>query len=470
MFSGAEAMNKNLTPLVDSHAHLDGDKFATDQQETIERAAENGISHILTVGCDLDSSRASIAIAERYPNIYAAVGVHPHDAAEINEQTLAEMKELLAHPKVVALGEIGLDFFRDHCPRNIQRQAFRKQIRLAREVGKPIIVHDRDAHEETIAILTEERAAEVGGVLHCFSGDLKMARQCLDLGFYLSFPGTITYPKNEELREIVRQVSSDRILVETDCPYLSPQKFRGKRNEPAYVRITAAKVAEIKGLSVNDVARITSRNCFNLFGIGEIESSTKIAYPIRDSLYLNITNRCTNSCVFCSKFGDFVVKGHDLRLEHEPSAAEVIHAIGDPSDYKEIVFCGYGEPLLRLELIKEVAAWLKRQGARIRINSDGQANLVHKRNILPELKGLIDAISISLNASTAEDYQQLCRSSFAGDSAYQGVKDFIKDAVNYIPEVTASAVSYPGVDMGACAAVASELGVKFKAREYQAIG
>lgn len=263
-------MSHNRHTLVDSHAHLDGNKFAGDLHETIERAAENGIGHILTVGCDLVSSRASIAIAEQYPNIYASIGVHPHDAEEIDEQTLAEMKELLNHPKAVALGEIGLDFFRDHCPRDIQRQAFREQIRLARELGKPVIVHDRDAHEETIAILTEEKADEVGGVLHCFSGDLKMAQQCLDLGFYLSFPGTITYPKNEELREIVRQVSIERMLVETDCPYLSPQKFRGKRNEPAYVRFTAEKVAEIKGQSIDDVARITSRNCFELFGIGEI--------------------------------------------------------------------------------------------------------------------------------------------------------------------------------------------------------
>jgi TatD DNase family protein len=270
-------VNNIQTPLIDSHAHLDGERFADDLPETIERAAANGVSHILTVGCDLESSRASIAIAEKYPNIYAAVGVHPHDAAEINKQTLAEMKGLLVHPRVVALGEIGLDFFRDHCPYVIQRQAFRDQIRLAREVGKPIIVHDRDAHEETIAILTEEHAEEVGGVLHCFSGDMRMAQQCLDLGFYLSFPGTISYPKNDELREVVRQVAIDRMLVETDCPYLSPQKFRGKRNEPAYVRYTAEKVAEIKALNIDDVARITSRNCYDLFGIGEVDQTTKSA-------------------------------------------------------------------------------------------------------------------------------------------------------------------------------------------------
>lgn len=193
----------------------------------------------------------------------------------------------------------------------------------------------------------------------------------------------------------------------------------------------------------------------------------KIAYQIRDSLYLSITNRCTNSCVFCSKFENFVIKGHDLKLDQEPTATEVIQAIGDPTPYKEIVFCGYGEPLLRLELIKEVASWLKQQGAKVRINSDGQANLVQGRDILPELKGLIDSISISLNASSATEYQQLCQSPFDGELAYQGVKDFLQDAVDYIPKVTASAVAYPGIDMNACAAVADELGVEFREREYK---
>ena len=290
--------NNQLPLLVDSHAHLDGRQFANDLDETVERATENGISHILTIGCDLESSANSIAVAEKYENIFAAVGVHPHDATEINADTLAKLCSMLSHPKVVALGEIGLDYYRDRSPRDIQRNAFRQQIRLAKEVGKPTIVHDRDAHDEVVQILKEENAAKVGGVLHCFSGDLEMAKQCLELNFYLSFTGTITYPKNEPIRGIIKEIPIDRMLVETDCPYLSPQKFRGKRNEPAYVRYTAEKMAEIKGLSIEDVARVTSRNCHDLFGFGSIDQSSKIAYQIRDSLYLNITNRCTNSCVF----------------------------------------------------------------------------------------------------------------------------------------------------------------------------
>lgn len=463
-------INNQLPLLVDSHAHLDGGQFANDLDATVERATANGISHILTIGCDLESSAKSIAVAEKYENIFAAVGVHPHDATEINEEALAKLLSMLAHPKVVALGEIGLDYYRDRSPRDIQRTAFRQQIRLAKEVGKPIIVHDRDAHDEVIQILKEENASEVGGVLHCFSGDLEMAKQCLELGFYLSFTGTITYPKNEVIRNIIAEIPIDRMLVETDCPYLSPQKFRGKRNEPAYVRYTAEKLADIKGLTIEDVARVTSRNCHDLFGFGNIDQSSKIAYQIRDSLYLNITNRCTNSCIFCAKFSDFIVKGHELHLDHEPSVEEVKQVIGDPTRYAEIVFCGYGEPLLRLDLIKEVSRWLKKQGVLVRINSDGQANLVHGRNILPELTGLIDSISISLNAPDAENYHHLCRSTYGEQQSYQAVKDFLQQASQYIPEVLATAVTYPGIDITACEKVARELGVKFRAREYNEVG
>ncbi len=463
-------MAEHLPPLVDTHAHLDSAPFSKDRDEVVARALENGISHILSVGTDLESSRANVAIARAYPSVFASVGIHPHDASSADDKSLDQLRSLIAsNDKIVAVGEIGLDFYRDRSPREVQRDAFRRQIRLALEVGLPLIVHDRDAHEETVQILKEENAAKVGGVLHCFSGDLAMARACIELGFYISFPGTITYPKNDEARAVVRGVPMERILVETDCPYLSPQAFRGKRNEPAYVRHTAEKVAEIKGLTIDDVARITSLNAHTLFGIGEADLSTRIAYRIRNSLYLNITNRCTNACTFCAKFKDFTVKGHQLCLDHEPTTAEVVAAIGDPSRYDEVVFCGYGEPLTRLDLVKEVSRFLKEKGMRVRINTDGQANLLHGRNILPELAGLVDALSVSLNAPDAQTYQRLCRSQF-GEAGYEGVKEFLKEAKKHIPSVTASAVAIPGIDMDACRRVAAELGVEFREREYNEVG
>ncbi len=456
--------------LIDSHAHLDGKQFSGDLPDVLARARIAGVTSILTIGCDLESSRTSVDLAIRHPQVYASVGIHPHDALELNPSGLAELERMIeAVDKVVAIGEIGLDFYRDRSPREVQRTAFRKQIRLAKKLGKPIIVHDRDAHDEVLQILREEQAATVGGVLHCFSGDLAMARECVAMGFLISFAGPLTYPKNDGLRAIAAALPIDVMLIETDCPYLAPQKWRGKRNEPAYVRATAEALAATKGLSLEDVARVTTLNAYRLFGIGSVDQSTRIAYQIRDSLYLNITNRCTNHCTFCAKFGDFTVKGHQLCLEREPGFDEVIEAIGDPSQYREVVFCGYGEPLLRLELVKQVAAWLKERKITVRINTDGQANLVHKRNILPELSGLVDSISVSLNAPDAKQYQRICQSAL-GEEGYASLKAFLKDARQYIPDVTATAVSLPGIDIEACRKVAGELGVAFRERVYNEVG
>ena len=462
---------KNLkTPLVDSHAHLDSKPYTNDMDDVIRHARENGVENILTVGCDLESSRASVDLAIRYPNVYASVGIHPHDASIVNDDVIDELRRMVESvDKVVAIGETGLDFYRDRSPRDQQENSFRKHIQLARKLRKPLIIHDRDAHNDVVRIMQEEHAREAGGVLHCFSGDLDMARKCVEMGFYISFAGPLTYPKNDALRSIAEALPIDVMLVETDCPYLSPQNWRGKRCEPAYVRATAERLAEVKGLTLEDVARITSLNAWRLFGIGNVDQSTRIAYVIRNSLYLNITNRCTNSCTFCAKFRDFTVKGHQLCLEREPSKEEVLKAIGNPSSYDEVVFCGYGEPLLRLALVKEIAAELKQQGITVRINTDGQANLVHGRNILPELEGLVDAISVSLNAPDAATYQEICQSEF-GESGYDALKEFLVEAKKHIPSVTATAVTLPGIDIDACRKVADELGVDFRERVYNEVG
>jgi TatD DNase family protein len=457
-----------LVSLVDTHAHLDSGQFRDDVDAVIVRANHAGVGTILTVGCDLPSSRASIELASCYPGIWASVGIHPHAAATVDAKALAELKTLAAQDKVVAIGEIGLDFYRDRAPRDLQRAAMRAQIRLARELGKPLIVHDRDAHAEVLAILQEEGASEVGGVMHCFSGDPELARACAALGFFISFAGPLTYP-NSNLGKVAAALPIDVMLVETDCPYLAPQPWRGKRCEPAYVSAIAEALAAIKGLTLEDVARVTSLNAFRLFGIGAVDQSTRIAYTIRSSLYLNITNRCTNRCTFCAKFRDFTVKGHQLCLEREPTASEVIAAIGDPSRFEEVVFCGYGEPLLRLDLVREVAAWLKARCATVRINTDGQANLVHGRNILPQLAGLVDVLSVSLNAPDAATYQRICQSAH-GEAGYAAILDFLREAPRYIPVVVATAVTLPGIDIAACRRVAAELGVTFRERTYNEVG
>jgi TatD DNase family protein len=259
------------------------------------------------------------------------------------------------------------------------------------------------------------------------------------------------------------------MLVETDAPYLTPVPYRGTRNEPAYVRLTAERVAALKGLSLEDVGRITTLNAQRLFGIGAEPESGVIAYKIRNSLYLNITNRCSNRCSFCAKFNDFTVKGHKLVLDHEPTYLEVMDAIGDPTGCDEVVFCGYGEPLLRLDLLKDVARDLKAMGMKTRINTDGQANLVYGRNILPELAGLIDTISVSLNAADADTYGRLCGTPFGADG-FDAVCAFLREAPAHIPHVVASAVTVPGLDIEAVERLARELGVEFRMREFAEVG
>ena len=460
----------NFSMLIDTHAHIEMKEFDTDRDEVIKRAKEAGVGYLISVGANLAGSIKAVELAERYENVYASVGIHPHDVKNMDEATFQTLRDLAKSAKVVAIGEIGLDYFKEFSPRELQISRFREFLSLAKELKKPVIIHDRDAHEDTLRILREEGASAIGGVVHCFSGDYDFAKEIMKLGFYISFTGVITFPKADDAREVVRNIPIERILVETDSPYLAPVPHRGKRNEPAFVKEIARTIAEVKGLSLDDVARITTMNVKELFGIDGAEKEVKLAYPIRDSLYLNITNRCTNQCAFCAKFRSYTVKGHYLELSHEPDFNEVIAAIGDPSRYKEVVFCGYGEPLIRLDLVKEVAKWLKSKGLKVRINTDGLANLVHGRNILPELKGLVDSISVSLNAESAERYVKICRPP-QGEAAYDAVKAFIKEAKNYIPDIQASIVALPGVPVERCREIAEkELGVKFRAREYNEVG
>ena len=456
--------------LIDTHAHIYGHDYSSDFESMLGRAEAAGVGHIVLVGADIESSTAACDLAGRYDFMTCAVGIHPHDAGRVTEQCYDLIRDLATgSQKVRAIGEIGLDFFRDRSPCADQERVFRRFIGLARELSLPVVIHDRDAHARVMSILREERAGEVGGVLHCFSGDLAMARDCVEMGFYISIPGTVTFANNETLREVVRGIKIEHLLLETDSPYLAPVPHRGKRNEPSFIRITAEQVAQLKGLTLEDVARITSLNSRRLFRIGGAEQSARIAYRIRNSLYLNITNRCSNRCTFCPKFEDFTVKGHFLCLDHEPDAAEVIAAVNEHTGYDEVVFCGFGEPLVRLELVKDVAAVLKRNGAYIRINSDGQANLVHGRNIIPELGGLVDSISVSLNAADPATYIRLCNSPF-GEEGFRGVCDFLVEAQQHIPVVTATAVTVPGVDIVAVKKLAESLGARFREREYEEVG
>ena len=465
-------MDKEI--FIDTHAHLDDDRFAEDLDSVMERAKAAGLDHIITVGCwSAENDLSSVMdLARNNDHVYAAIGIHPHDASDATgDEPFELLRKLAEDPKVVAIGETGLDYHYDNSPRELQREVFIRQIKLARELKLPLTIHSREADSDTMRILADEGAAEVGGVMHCFSGNIRMAREAMAMGLYLSFTGVITFRGARDLREVVRSVPIERILIETDCPYLAPVPHRGKRNEPAFVVDTAETIAGVKGLSLADVARITTMNAKSLFGIGaKGERKAEIAYAIRDSLYLNITNKCSNQCGFCAKFSSYMVKGHYLRLAEEPTVDDIIEAIGaDPEKYDEVVFCGFGEPLIRLDVVKEVGLKLKRMGCKIRIDTDGLANLVHKKNVLSELM-FVDTLSVSLNAPDSKSYQELVKTPF-GDEAYPAILYFIKEAKKFVPKVVASVVGVPGLNVDACRRVAEDdLGVKFRVREYNVVG
>jgi TatD DNase family protein len=255
--------------LIDSHAHIQGNEYANEVDAIVERAREAGVEKIIAVGGagDMSSNTEAIALAATYDNVYATVGMHPHDAKDVGEGELRELRTLTSHPKVVAVGETGLDYYYNHSPHDVQRRVFTHFIHMARETGLPIVVHERDAAKDAAELLRSEGAAKLRGVIHCFTGNYEAACDYLNLGFYLSFTGIITFKNAEALREVVRKVPLERMLVETDSPYLTPVPHRGRRNEPAYVRFVAETVAMVKGIEFEKVAETTTRNVQALFKI-----------------------------------------------------------------------------------------------------------------------------------------------------------------------------------------------------------
>lgn len=254
--------------LIDTHCHLDFDRFDGDRDEVVARAARSGVARIIVPALDLQNCQSVLAIAGTYPSVFAAVGIHPNSSDGWTDDWLDALRRLALKPKVVAIGEIGLDYYRERAPRTIQRRALRSQLLLANELDLPVILHNRESSEDLLALLAESPlAGRAGaGVLHSFSAGLDTARAAVDLGFYLGFTGPVTYKNADQLRDVVAWVPADRILVETDAPFLSPQRYRGSRNEPAYVSEVAQRIAQVRGLELEAIARQTSENAIRLFG------------------------------------------------------------------------------------------------------------------------------------------------------------------------------------------------------------
>ncbi|MBT2668221.1 MULTISPECIES: TatD family hydrolase [Bacillaceae] len=253
--------------LFDTHVHVNAEQFNEDLEDVIDRAKEAGVNNMVVVGFDRPTIIRAMELIEAYDFMYAAVGWHPVDAIDMTEEDLQWIEELSNHPKVVAIGEMGLDYHWDKSPKDVQMEVFRKQIRLAKKVGLPIIIHNREATADIVNILKEEEASRVGGIMHCFSGSAETALECINMNFYISLGGPVTFKNAKKPKEVAAAVPLDRLLIETDCPYLAPHPYRGKRNEPSYVKLVAEQIAEIKQLTLEEVSQATTENAKKLFGI-----------------------------------------------------------------------------------------------------------------------------------------------------------------------------------------------------------
>ena len=466
-----------MTYLVDTHSHLNHEKFP-DVRETLDKAAAAGVEYVIVPGWDLPSSEKAVELADKFENVFAAVGYHPHDASKADDAALRRIAEMSSHEKVVAIGEIGLDYHYNLSPPEVQKKVFETQIEIAKSVKLPVSIHNRESDSDLMEIL--ERQVQSGwvlprrfdyqvrlqprGVLHSFNSTYEMARRAAALGFYLGISGMVTFGKDgkSELQKVVAAIEPEHFLTETDAPYLAPVPHRGKDNEPAFVPHIVEKIAQLQELSVEDIRRITSYNAYKLFCVGE-KPQPKIAYQIRNSLYLNLTLRCDADCIFCDRKGEAMVKGHNLHIEKEPTPEELIREIGDPKTFKEIVFCGYGEPTIRLDVVKDVARYVKEKGGKTRLDTDGHGNIINHRDILPEIKGLIDSVSISLNSTDPDEYRKLMGT--PNGKQWDSMLEFAKRAKEYVPKVYMSVVGVEGLDVeSAKEFVEKKIGAEFRFR------
>ncbi len=266
-------MTDTTFKLTDTHCHLDMDAYSADLDLVLNRADQAGVGTIVTIGIDATSSKQAVQLARRHARVYAAVGIHPHDAANATDEDFKTIMELASHEKVVGYGEIGLDYAKKYSPKTIQQQVFSRQLQLAAELNLPVIIHDREAHEDTLCLLKEHAPYPAGGVMHCFSGDMSFAEKILELGFFISIPGIVTFKNANSLHEVAATLPLESMLIETDGPFLTPVPYRGKRNEPAFIVYTAQKIADLAGVSLREIAATTTANAQSIFHFNEIQPS-----------------------------------------------------------------------------------------------------------------------------------------------------------------------------------------------------
>ena len=420
--------------MIDSHCHLNLDHFEDDRDAAIARAVTDGVAAFMNIGYDRQSLRETLSLLEQYPFMYGAAGVHPHDAAAYDPTLDAEVRAALEHPRMVAVGEIGLDFYRDIAPRETQQDVFRKMIALSREKHKPIVIHCRDAFNEVIETLINE-GGTYRGIFHAFSAGEAEAGSIFQLGFHVGIGGVVTY-KNARLAETVARLPIERIVIETDAPYLTPHPWRGKRNEPSFVTHVLRTIARVKDMSVAEVDRITTENYLQAMGL-EAGALPAPVYKIEDTLYIH----CAAA---------------------QPADMDAVA----PEAVEEAVLTGLVDPLENMEHTLSLAAHARERGWHVRLHTPGLANHAAGRDVTKELVGVVDEVVVALFGVNARLHDELAYPAL-GNEGWELMRDFVRCSVASGLETVCEFIATPGFEPEPCREFAKQLGAHYDIRMYR---
>jgi TatD DNase family protein len=420
--------------MIDTHCHLNLNQFEDDFDDVLSRALGDGVEALVNIGFDSVSARETMGLVEHHPFFFGAVGVHPHDAKTFDEGLLREIEGYLDHPRIVAVGEIGLDFYHDHSPRDVQFDVFRRMLRLARDRSLPIVIHCRDAFEEVMEVLAGE-GSTYRGIFHAFAGDAEQARRVLEMGFHVGVGGVLTY-RNSQLGKSLAGIPLDRIVLETDSPYLTPHPYRGRRNEPSYVAHVAREVAAIKKVPAEEVDRTTTRNFMTAMGLGE-ELAPSGVYKVGNRVYIQTTSRA-------------------------PGGLEGI----DVEGVAEAVVCGFGEPLEDVDRVLEAARWAAEKGLRVRLNTTGMGNAIAGTDVTKRLAEFVDEVVVVYFGTTAAQHERMARSG-VDEAAFGEMGDFVRKALAAGMDAVCEFVAAPKFDAEPCRELARSLGAQYDIRMYR---
>lgn len=423
---------------------------------------KNGADYI--INSESNPSKWDSVLSIKNKNVFIAMGVSPQRADAYDDRVENKLLKLIKKNKrIAAIGVIGLHYQYKEASKNIQKKIFQRQLTIAKQNNLPVIVSCPNAYQDCYAILKKVYKDRLKGVINFSSENKKQIKSFINLGMFVSFSDDIVSKKSKKLTNIISLIPQNRLLIRS-------LKSENKNKKYSELSLRIKKTAEEiilarKGVNIKDIARITSYNALSLFRL-PVKLKDKYIYQIRNSLYINLTNRCTNRCDFCPRPKEPVVKGYYLKLRKEPTVERIIKEIGNPNNFDEVVFCGYGEPTIRLGTVKKIAKWIKDNGGKTRLNTNGHANMIASRNIVPELKDLFDIISISLNFHDKDLYLKHCRPIF-GKKTWGGLLEFIKEAKKISPKVILTVVEgYKDVDINKCKKIANDLKVDFRRRTY----